>query len=228
MRARSKSIAVGACLVAGAALSAIACVNPRDDYDDFVNRTNGVRGVSPSVASDAAPQEAAAIDGGFTNAPFFVACLPHLVGGKLAKAFRFVGTLSYSPTASGSKAGKLDVSLTPLTVGSTDLSATVGTPITASNVAVGPDGHFIVDFGMQTLKGAANPISTNDVVFQSISIVNAILLRSDYACGDLNGHVTSPQDILLDEPDNYCIFEALPSLTGTTPTLMDSQFQSCP
>jgi hypothetical protein len=178
--------------------------------------------------TDAAPQEAAAIDGGFMNQPFFVACVPHLVGGNLTKAFRFVGTMTYAPTASGSKAGKLGISITPLTVGSTDLSATVGDPIVASSIAVGDDGHFLADFGMQTVKGAANPISTNDVVFQSISIVNAILLRADFACGDLNGHVTSPQDIVLDEPDNFCIFEALPAITGTTPTLMASQFQSCP
>jgi hypothetical protein len=210
------------------AIAGAACVDPRTDYDDFVNRTNGVRGVSTAAPSDAAVQEAAAIDGGFTAAPFFVACLPHLVGGNLTKALRFVGTLSYTPTSmTGTKAGKLDIAITPLTVHSTDLSAIVGDPITASTVAVGDDGSFLADFGAPIVKGAANPISTNDIVFSSISITGK-LLRDDYACGNLNGVITSPQMIVLDEPDNYCIFERLPALTGTTPTITADQFQGCP
>ena len=226
-RTIARSVFAGAVAIATVGALSSACVNPRDDYDDFLRRTEGVRGVATQPAVDAAVQEASAIDGGFTAAPFFVACLPRLVGGKLAKALRFAGTISYAPSSASGKAGKIDVDITPLAVGATDLSAVVGSHIPSLGNVVSNDGAFTADMGKPTVLSAANPISTNDIVFADV-FLKAILLRDDFMCAELDGDIVLPEQLDLNDPGDFCVFLRVPALSGPIPAITDDQFQHCP
>ncbi len=229
-RKRTVARSAFAVAVVGATLGVVssACVNPRDDYDDFLRRTGGVRGVATQPAVDAAVQEAAAIDGGFSGASFSVACLPRLVGGKLLKALRFAAIVSYTPTSTSNKAGTIDIDLTPIVVGATELSSVVGEHIpSVGTTVVNPDGSFTADMGKPKVLSPANPISTNDIVFADV-FVKGILLRDDYMCAELDGDILLPTALDLNDPGDFCVFKRVPSLTGPIPEITEDEFQHCP
>jgi hypothetical protein len=224
---RRAARAILAVALIGSVIGAVACVDPRADYDDFVNRTGDIRGVTNTT--DAAVQEAAAIDGGFTQAPFLVACLPRLVGGNVLKALRFAAKMSYTPNSTSTKAGKLDLVFTPLAVSATDMSGQVGAEISSLGVTVRDDGRFDAPIGATTVLAAANPISANDIGFSDITL-RGDLLRSDFACAELDGTIILPQMLDLNDPGDFCVFLRVADLTAATPTpkLDISQFQHCP
>ena len=212
-----------ASLAVVALLAAPACVDPRADYEDFVQRTNDTRG--HGFVSDASALEASAIDGGFTGT-YYAACLPELVAGNVTRTLRFVATVTYTPTDPSSKKGMLDVQLVPLVKGATDLSQTVGASFgTAAPTPVDEAGNFDANVGAPTVPAAANPISTNDAVFSRASL-KGTLLGHDLFCSDLFGEVVSPQ-IIDFSGGNYCLFYFHPQPAGALEPLVADQFH-CP
>jgi hypothetical protein len=195
--------AVAAC-IAVAVLGALApaCVDPRADYEDFIQRTNDARG--RGFVSDASAIEASAIDGGFTGS-YYAACLPELVAGNVTRALRFVATVTYVPTDPSSKRGTIDLQFVPLLKDATEMSQTVGPSFgTTAPAAVDDAGNFVADMGAPTVPAAANPISTNDAVFSNANF-RGLLLGHDLFCADLFGQVVSPS-IIDFTGGNYCLF----------------------
>ena len=206
-----------------ALLAAPACVDPRADYEDFVQRTNDARG--HGFVSDASAIEASAIDGGFTAA-YYLACLPELVAGNVTRTLRFAATVTYTPKDASSKKGTLDIQLVSLVKGATDLSQTVGASFgTSEPTPVDEAGNFDASMGAPTVPAAANPISTNDAVFSRASL-KGTLLGHDFFCSDLLGQVVSPE-IIDFSGGNYCLFFFHPQSTGVLESLVADQFH-CP
>jgi hypothetical protein len=205
-----------------AMLGGASCINPHDQYDEYLVNTEGARGGGASLI-DATPAEAQAIDGGFHDT-YFAACLPVLAGGRTRLALRFRADVTYTPTSASSKAGAIDIDFIPLSKDGTTMGDVVGNHFGEKGAPVGDDGTFQADMGQPTIPAAGNPVSTNDIVF-STAVLHGILLGADLFCADLIGEVTSPVPESF-SGGNYCILQRL-AADAPLPALTTDQFH-CP
>jgi hypothetical protein len=193
-------------LVPLAFASLVGCISPESDYNDYLSRTQSVRGGGPVV--DSGPVDASAPDGGFQG-NYFVACLPALASGNTKNDLLFVANVTYA-------SGALSFTMTPLAAGATDLSQVAtgqAAPLTAQNATVSSNATFIANFGAPTLAASANGITHSDIGFKDIE-VNGVLLSQQHFCGQLCGCINKPVPLALGPPQNICVFDEISATTG--------------
>ena len=105
---------------------------------------------------------------------------------------QFIATSTFTAIEDGS-GGTLNLELQPLSlmVGSTtEPREPVGEALIFNDIPVDAGGGFMVDLGMVTVTGAANPITGSDIA------ANLVLMggiqSADLFCGAVTGEVTSP------------------------------------
>ncbi len=180
---------------------AAACANPKADYEDFVNRTNGVRGSDASVPDVQVDVSASDLD---ISGTWLGACLPKDIGSDPAYALIFYVDIKFTAEASG---GKLDITFNPLKDDSTkmDLAQTCSPPFSAKGVTVSAGGAFDAVVGAITIDGTcqrigASTLQLTDIVFKSR------ITSKDRFCAEIDGKLTSPFTIDLNPPGDYCAF----------------------
>ncbi len=161
-------------------LCAQACVDPEGRYDDFIERSAGMRGQDAGT-----PQTGERFD---FSGSYLLALSTTLAPGQPILFSCDVSVASDLET--------LDLTIQPLT---TDDAAAprepVGDSLDVSAIPYAEDGSFSVDFGQVTVPGDANPISGSDIVADVMITATAFPMNAelpDYFCGEATGSVSVP------------------------------------
>jgi len=215
------------CLSFASCVAIAGCVDPRSDYEDYLSRTADARAAAEEV--DAGAVDSAAPDAAFQQT-YLMACLAGLFGGNVNDAMLFSTNLSYTPK-SGGGGGQLTVTETPLAVGASNLTQTVGDTVTSAPTPVAANGTASVVLPNAIVPAAANPTGMGDIVFE-----NDPPLQSDFifvptdagvqVCAGLAGTTSKPVVATLTAQDTPCIYIPLKP-TDKFPQLSEGQFH-CP
>jgi hypothetical protein len=206
------------------------CVDPKGDFENYVERTADIRG-GGTPQTDSGPIDGALPDGG-VEAYYYVPCLASLAFGDINRALQFRGQVRFVPDGEG---GTLTLTLAPIkrpvrpdgTKGpATELGDVTGAPIEAPPARVDANGRFQAILGNARVSGEANPFSNNNIDFEN-GRINGIFIDEDRLCGELDGQIVRPTQADLDEPGDTCLFIRFPGPTGTIPSLTAADFPRC-
>jgi len=179
----------------------LACVDPKGDYDDYVERTNGIRGVQADTGVTVFETGEVDIDAG--KATYFWSCLPQLFSGQPETSILLYSEVDIS-------GGKLTFTNYPLKETATKFlkSQTVGVPHSATGVTIAADNSFSATIGTATIPGNSQRITDNDLELQNVVFLGKILTTERW-CAELNGNVTKPTPNNLMGTGDYCVIVKL-------------------
>jgi hypothetical protein len=223
-----------------------ACVTPKSDYNDFLDRTADARAPMMMPVVDASSFEAAPmVDApGLEAAPapsldfqgeYYMACLASIAGPDPTLALAFKATIDVMPIDGG---GSSAMTLTTLALQSVQGS----TPVPPTSLSQTAPGAV-----MSTATGTVSANGVGDVIYALSNFVpgsdDPVVPGSEVdfnAGGDYSFHITStaafcagytaytsrPIPMQLTAASNPCIFR-LPNPDGALPVFMASDFH-CP
>lgn len=200
----------------------VACVNPKGDYEDYVNRTDKYRmGMEASVIDSVAPTNS-------VKGTYYLACLPFLAFGNADQQFRFYVDSEFTPNMTGG-GGKLNLKLTPMII----RDAANCTPdcqliansklvlkdemkgvLTVTDIPVDGTGKFTANFMTAMVDHLSNPISDRNITVENTTVQAIFQASPDGGpsnyCGGLSGKVVMPimQDLGMPS-QNICLFTPL-------------------
>jgi hypothetical protein len=207
------------------ALPVVACVDPRQDYNDYSDRTADAH-TSPASNFDSSVDTGPlyAPDAAFMTQLYFMSCLTGNAEGDVTKASLSVAHVVYTPKSGGG--GTITFGDQPLLLNPTSLSDTTGTYYQANPMAGAPvaaDGTASVSWGDTTIPGNGNPVTMMDLEFTSSSL--DIHVESEtQICGNFTGNLIKPFATQVMGP---CVFRLLQSASSPIPSLQLSDFH-CP
>lgn len=191
--------------------------------DDGEGTTPECRRIPQTVAfGDAEPP--VVTDGGVVTdsgetgvVTYAVTCLPNLLAGRVDRALRFVAKVSINGAS-------ISCELQGLNKTSTNVSTVVGTVHKAS--AKFSQGTFNWDFVAANFPKEVNTIRDEDIAF-SHAILEGRKLSDTTMCAELNGEITKPSVVPLDESIDVCLFEKVSGSNAPLPTYVREDFH-CP
>ncbi len=193
-----------------------ACVAARDQYDEYLDRSAGVRGKDPTAV------EAGVFDGAPPTTAFSgtyaIACLPNLLAGRVDRALHFIAKVKFDGT-------KLSVELRGMDKTATNLSGGIGETYSATST-VSPSAKFLWDFGKPKFPREFNTIRDEDVEFSSATM-DGILIGEKKFCAELGGQIIKPSVVELGETTDVCLIEQVASETASFPQYERDDF-ACP
>ncbi len=207
-------------------LGAASCVNPQQDFNDYLARAADAQGPPSSTGV----VEASAVDAALLHPPdaavndtrYVMAC-ETTFGQSAAEAFLFVATMTFTPSAGGGGTATLQAQSLP--VGAKTVDGPVGDVFHFSSGKVAADGTArLLLPGTTTIPAAANPVGGQDVVASNLG-VDLRLFADGTACAGLEGQITAPVSTLLTPSNNPCVFRAAPG--GAVPAFTNADFH-CP
>jgi hypothetical protein len=206
-----------------ALLAAGGCVNVKQDYDDWYDRTGDARAVQTVV--DGGTFEASLPEGGFDDT-YFMACVSQIASSDITKATLFAAHAVYTPNGDGT-GGQLTFSNQPLISymhTPTSLSDTAGPAPAPVTVPVNSDGTAQINFGPSTVPASDNAVTDQEVQFAADATLHFIIGPDTAICATLTGDITQPFPIVLDPNRDLCVFRLS---TGDIPTIAQSDVH-CP
>ncbi len=216
-------------------LAASACVNPRADYDKFVEDTDPLRGrVATDSGAAPPPVELPPIVGAAPttaiSANYLLQCQPALSGGDPSKGLRFAAKLDYTPSTSGGSFGLTIRALLDPQHGGVSFSDLdpAGSDIVFPTTAVATDGRFASSLGDLAVPGNSNPISGLPIVVKE-SAVRGVFHDGDKLCMQLDGRLTQPVQVSIN--GTPCVASRVDDTTAPLPTYTPSEgaaFFVCP
>jgi len=116
----------------------------------------------------------------------------------------------------------LDLALQPLDAVS---GSAVGSPWTATDVPISPDGGFIADFGTRSVPPAAYPLLNDPFLTVNEFVLRGATISNDSFCGSITGYAqvygTDPSDRIRLEGSTFgtarIVGETLPAPVSTCP-----------
>jgi hypothetical protein len=214
-------------IVLTAALTSASCVNPQDDFTDYVSRAADAQGLVQPGSGDAGADTGPlyAPDASIATSTYFMSCLSQLAEVP-AQASNFAATLGYTPVSGGG--GTLTVSLQALvSPGATNLGDTSGATVSAKPTPVAANGTAHVDFGAVTVPGNANAVQPGAPIVFSDVTMDFHIESAQAVCSLLGGTLTMPVGLTLTPSRNPCILVPVASATAPIPTVQASQYH-CP
>jgi hypothetical protein len=213
-------------IVLTAALTSASCVNPQQDFTDYVSRAADAQGLVQPGSGDAGVDTGPlyAPDASIPTTTYFMSCLSQLAAVP-AQASIFAVTLGYTPASGGG--GTLNMSLQAVVTGASNLGDTSGATVSAKPTAVAANGTAHVDFGAVTVPGNANAVTPGaQIVFTDVTMDFHIESAKE-VCTLLGGTLTAPVGLTLTPSRNPCILIPVASATAPVPTVQPSQYH-CP
>jgi hypothetical protein len=214
-------IGVGAALTVGIGIFAACIPHPKEEYDDFLTRTESYRN-KPPVEDDSGPIDAQAPTQAIEGL-YFGSCLSSLSVGDLNKVLRFYTEIRFVPGTGG---GKLDIQFTPLK--GVDLTSGNPVPVAPDNVSKGQTfgapfgqkespvsttGRFKVLFPLVTIDKNANPISGRDITIENVTFEGLFSATASPPAADSG---TADADTGDADPDAGTVDAAPQADAGTT------------
>jgi hypothetical protein len=190
-----------------------ACVDPKGDYDNYLERTNTMRG---SGAVDATPFEVGDVDVNAGNATYFVSCLP-------AVFISVPETSMLMYMEANVSGGKVSFQNYPLKDSATKFakSETIGAPHGVTDITMNADNTFTANIGTVLIPGKSQRITDSDLEIVNVAYETRIL-SNDRMCAELQGTVTKPTPSDLMKPGDFCVIvrmnegDDLPKFTDST------------
>lgn len=192
-------------------VAAAACIpDPEGDYNDFIDRTEGLRGATGEgdASIDSRPPEDA------VEQLYVGICVSQLAARDPRQALRFYTISRYVPDG---EAGKLSLDLTPMRGWDTAPGGSYVTPanVTESekvgvtrNVVDAPvaagTGRFTAVIPEVTLEPAANSVSGRYSVLERVTLDGRF--TQDAFCARLSAELTQPYRAQLTADQNTCLF----------------------
>jgi hypothetical protein len=185
-----------------------SCLNPQDDYNDYVNRAADAQ-VPPSAIStgEASTIDVASLrapDGGFSG-DYVMICVMFQLGADISKALLWKTQLVYS---GGSNGGMLTFSADPLAAGSTSVDNPLMGPEDITNWQATVSEHGYATIG--TLPTLNFPASFNGITGEPVQLEKAQILiqmeSSTQICANIGGFIPEPAPVTLDPAQNACIY----------------------
>ena len=177
---RISSVALQLWLLPLLPLAASGCADPQARYEDFLERSAGMRGQDAGVIK---PSDRLDFSGRYLAA--------------LATTLAPGQPILFSCEVDGSEdLGTVELSFQPLSADADPAPREpVGDSFGASAVPYGEDGSFSAELGELTIPGRANPISGSDIVANVAIAATAYAMSADLAmhfCGGVSGMVSVP------------------------------------
>jgi len=203
--------------------SAVACVDPKGDFDKYNEITTGFREVKDASIPDTAPPTES------FEGLYFGACLSTLAASRIDRVLRFYTEAKFTPDASGGT-GKITLKLTSLKLGANkgppptvSKDQTIGATLTVADSPTTPAGVYAASFGTTNIPGDANPISGRDIIVEMTSLPGRF--AKEKFCSQLIGHVVQPTDIQLEGDANTCLYFSVKE-GDPPPALTNAMFES--
>jgi hypothetical protein len=190
-------------------LPVVACVDPEQDYNDYVSRTADAHAPPPMMVYESGVETGPlyAPDASFMSNKFFQICLSDSAAGDVTKANTFVASITYTPSPGGG--GKITMSNQTLVIGATSLSDLTGMQYTATPnpATVNPDGTATLAFGVTQVPANSNPVTGMTLTFSQTTLGMHIESETQM-CSSLLADVTAPTPA---EIRGICIFRYVPN-----------------
>ncbi|HEX8790632.1 MAG TPA: hypothetical protein VF765_06745 [Polyangiaceae bacterium] len=205
-------------------LVSVACVDPQQDYNDYVNRTADAHVPPPIGTSDAGIDTGPlyAPDAGFSSNLYLMSCLTAQAEGDTTKASNSVGHLSFMPTAGGG--GTVTYGDQTLKINPTSLSDVTGAYAETGGGTIDAHGEGTVKWGMTSIPGDGDTVNPGQALVFSSSQLDLHIESETQVCANFTGNLTSPSVLPVGGP---CVFRLLPSATSPLPKFQLSDFH-CP
>lgn len=209
-------VAAAAVLASSLGALAFACVDPKGDFESYIERTNTMRGVNPDTGTVDAPVFEvgdADLDAGKTT--YFTSCLPGVFLSSPELSFIFLTEVNLA-------GGKLTMTNYPLKQDATKLSKseTVGTPHSSMESTIAADNTFTATVGPLTIPGTSQRIGDSDIAMVDI-VYRGKILGKERICSELDGRSTAPTTQDFNMPGDFCISVLLDE-GASLPTFKDA------
>jgi hypothetical protein len=200
------STLIATCTLVAVALAVPACINPGDDYSNFVARAPAPD--AQAVASDAfAGEPCKQVLAGPRTGTFYGACLTTAASGDVTQATYVKLDITVDVNPDGAT-GTLTAAFTSLLFKANNVSMTVGSTQHPPTVPIASDCTYVINAGTTNIPGTANSLGVD------LTLTNTRyrgkLLTPDESCSDLDAIVTVPAMVDLTMGGNYCIFKRAP------------------
>jgi hypothetical protein len=195
---------------------AFACVDPKGDFESYIERTNTMRGVVPDTgAVDAPAIEVGDADLDAGKATYFTSCLPAVFSGTPEISFIFLTELTLA-------GGKVTMTNYPLKEDATTLSKseTLGSPHSSMEATIAMDNTFTATVGPVNIPGKSQRIGDSELVLADVVYLGKILGK-ERICAEMNGRSTAPISQDFNGTGDFCISVLLPE-GSPLPTLKDA------
>lgn len=188
------------------------CVNPfadkpKEDFDEYLDRTNGIRGVAPDSGTpveipEAGPPPEAGVDS--FSGDYIVVCLAALSFKDIQKTLRFKGTVTYTKT--NEQSGSLKLTVQMLKIGAVNLSEPVGPTFEATGAATGL--FATLAFGnTPDLPSSANALTGTDFGIDNFTMKTTLTGPPETFCSNISGK-TRPSGIVIEGTGaDVCLFQ---------------------
>lgn len=203
-------------LACALAALAFACVDPKGDFESYIERTNTMRGVTPDTGTVDAPAiEVGDADLDAGKSTYFTSCLPGVFSAQPELSFLFLTEMTLA-------GGKVTMTNYPLKEDATKLakSETLGTPHSTKEATIGADNTFTATVGSLTIPGKSQRVGDSDIVMEDIVYLGRILGK-ERVCSELNGRSTAPTAQDFNGPGDICI-SVLMDEGATLPTFKNA------
>lgn len=195
---------------------AFACVDPKGDFESYIERTNTMRGVTPDGgAVDAPVIEVGDADLDAGKQTYFTTCLPAAFSGSPELSFIFLSEYTIAN-------GKISLTNYPLREDATKLmkAQTLGTPHSSMEATLGADNSFTATVGAVTIAGKSQRVGDSDIVMADV-VYQGKILGKERICSELQGRATAPSTQDFNAPGDFCISILLPE-GSDLPTFKDA------
>ncbi len=190
-----------------------SCLNPKDDYNDYVTRAADAQVPAPPISTEASTVDVASLhapDGGFSDNNLVMICVAFQLGADISKALLWQTQIVYTGGASG---GTVSFLSKPLAAGSTSVDSPLSGPdISVTNIKVTEHGYAAINIA----QNLDFPASFNAITGAPVELQHAqVLLQMEsptQICANLGGFIPEPAPVTLDPTQNACIF--LPTDSG--------------
>lgn len=192
-------------LVTSFACLGFACVDPKGDFESYIERTNDMRGVRPDTGTVDAPAiEVGDADLDAGKATYFTSCLPAVFLGSPELSFIFLTEVTLS-------GGKIAITQFPLKEDATKLAKdqTLGTPHSAPESPLGAENTFTAVVGSLGIPGKSQRVGDSDISMVEIKYTGRVLGK-ERICSELDGRATAPTAQSFTDPGDFCISVLLP------------------
>ncbi len=206
-----------------ASLVSVACVDPQQDYNDYVDRTADAH-VAPSTTSDASVDTGPlyAPDAGFSSDFYLMSCLTAQAEGDTTKASNSVAHITFTPTSGGG--GTVTFGDQTLKINPTSLSDVTGLYADTGGCTLDVHGECTAKWGMTSIPGDGDTVNPGMPLVFSSSQIDLHIESPTQICGNFTGNLTSPSVLTVGGP---CVIRLLSSATSPVPTFQLSDFH-CP
>jgi hypothetical protein len=204
-------------VLAGISCAAVqGCIDAHADYDDFKARPFA-EPVRDSAAPDVPLTMCESILQKDVTGTFFASCLPVVTGTPFGLAVH--QTLKVSDAGMG----ELQISFQLLNIMGTNIDDTVSMITDLPATPISSDCTYDLQIGALTIPNAATTLG-GDATAEHVSL-HGFLQNEDRACAELDGNVTTPIPLSLNDPGDYCVFRRV--APGSALPIIDMSEYAC-